>query len=256
MAASTESWLDRNHFVLRRLHSLSGIVPVGVFLMVHLYTNSLAWYNATAFNEEVSWIHHLPYLLILEIVGIFAPLAFHAVYGVVIAMQGRANVGRYPYMDNWRYTLQRVTAWITLAFILTHVAHFRFAEIFGGQNYIEAVAGRNAFEVTQLGFLAVPPIPVWLYAVWYVIGITASVFHFCNGIATFCITWGITVGDVARKRVAAGAMGLGLILVFWGFASLYALTTRPAMQPLPNNIAGEPAHVAQAGALTAESKRE
>src|SRR5437763_7585821 len=82
------SLTDRNHFFLRRLHSLTGIIPVGAFLVEHLLTNSRAfnWFGAfsggrDAFNEDVHWIHHLPYLLIVETLFIFAPLAFHSLYG-------------------------------------------------------------------------------------------------------------------------------------------------------------------------------
>ena len=36
--------LDRNHFLLRRLHSLTGVVPIGVFLLFHPTTNaSVVW---------------------------------------------------------------------------------------------------------------------------------------------------------------------------------------------------------------------
>jgi len=31
--------LDKCHFLPRRLHSLSGIVPVGLFVLMHLFTN-------------------------------------------------------------------------------------------------------------------------------------------------------------------------------------------------------------------------
>jgi succinate dehydrogenase/fumarate reductase cytochrome b subunit len=53
----------------------------------------------------------------------------------------------------------------------------------------------------------------------------AAVFHFCNGIVTFCITWGITVGDQARKRVGLAVAGLGLVLLTWGGLSIFALAT-------------------------------
>jgi hypothetical protein len=31
------SFIEKNHFLLRRLHSLTGIVPIGVFLIAHLH---------------------------------------------------------------------------------------------------------------------------------------------------------------------------------------------------------------------------
>ena len=38
------SFIDKHYLLLRRLHSISGIVPIGLFLFPHLTTNSsIAW---------------------------------------------------------------------------------------------------------------------------------------------------------------------------------------------------------------------
>lgn len=222
MTQEVESWLSRNHFLLRRLHSLSGIVPVGAFLMIHLFTNSLAWWPEK-YNEEVFWIHRLPFVLVIESIFIFLPIAFHAIYGVAIARTGRSNASQYPYMDNWRYTLQRVTAWIALVFIIVHLAHFRLAHWFGGPTYMGTA---DPFGATQEGFYISWIGASWMIYAFYVVGTVASVYHFCNGIATFCITWGITVGDVSRKRVAIGTAALGVLLTGWGMLSLAGIKWR------------------------------
>ena len=40
------SFLDRHYFLIRRLHSLTGVAPIGVFLIPHLTTNSsIVWGN-------------------------------------------------------------------------------------------------------------------------------------------------------------------------------------------------------------------
>jgi succinate dehydrogenase / fumarate reductase cytochrome b subunit len=242
VATTAPGVLERNHFLLRRLHSLTGIIPIGAFLFNHLLTNSTAFLGAEHFDEHVLWIHSLPWLLFIEIFFIFLPLAFHGGYGVLIALQGRPNQSQYPYMDNWRYTLQRVTAWIALVFILLHLSHFRFAHWFGGPAYAPAVHEPGSFEITRQGFMQLW-LPMWLWVTIYVVGTAATVFHFCNGIATFCITWGITVGDASRKRVSVAAAGLGVVLMAWGVASLYALTR--AQQEAEQRHRGQapPAHV-------------
>ncbi len=227
MTENADSWIARHHFPLRRLHSLAGIIPVGVFLIEHLLTNSLAFWPAK-FDEQVHWLHNLHYLIWLEILFIFLPLAFHGVYGVIIALQGKLNALRYPYMDNWRYTLQRVTAWIAVVFVLVHLAHFRFAHWFGGEVY---PGTPNPFDLTQRGFLE-SWLPAGLWLVAYVVGLTAVVFHFCNGIVTFCITWGITISVRSRKRMSVVAAGVGAVLLIWGVMSLYALQKANAGQPI------------------------
>jgi succinate dehydrogenase / fumarate reductase cytochrome b subunit len=224
---NADSWLARHHFPLRRLHSLAGIVPVGVFLIEHLLTNSLAFWPAK-FNEQVHWLHNLHYLIWLEILFIFVPLAFHGGYGIIIALQGKANALRYPYMDNWRYTLQRVTAWILVGFVVLHLLHFRFAHWIGGEMYPGAP---DPFGLTQRGF-AEWGLPTWLWLVVYVVGLTGAVFHFSNGIVTFCITWGITVSVQSRKRMSVIAAGVGAVLLIWGLMSLYGLQQVREWQPL------------------------
>jgi succinate dehydrogenase / fumarate reductase cytochrome b subunit len=230
VANSIESWTGRHHFLWRRLHSLTGIVPIGVFLINHLLANSTAFLGEEQFNHHIRLIHNLPWLLGIEIVFIFLPLAFHAGYGIIITLTGRFNVWRYPYMENWRYTLQRLTAWITVAFIIIHLVHFRFAHWFGVMEYKDAIDDPGFFLFTQAGFQNLW-LPTWLCLVFYAIGLTAAVYHLCNGIVTFCITWGITVSDESRKRASVVTACLGIVLMTWGVASLYALQkVSPALQ--------------------------
>ena len=243
---------ERNRFLLRRLHSLTGIVPVGVFLIEHLLTNSRAfgWFGGgpEAFNKDVKWLHELPYLLILEIVFIFLPLAFHAGYGVKIALSAQHNVGAYRYVANWRYTLQRITGFIALAFIVVHLFKFRFAHwVDWGPEFI---GNSDPFAVTAAGLNAWRPFgvavpPAFTFGM-YIVGLWATVFHFCNGIWTFCITWGITVGERAQRRVGLAAVGLAVVLLAWGHASLAAF--RDAGKQPRSNMTDDAIHVAGAEA--------
>src|ERR1700712_2642858 len=92
-----------NTFLLRKLHQLTGIVPLGIFYFVHIYTNSTALNGAEAFNKHVADIHGMPYLLLIETFGIFFPLLFHSVYGVLISAEAKPNVLGYRYGRNWFY---------------------------------------------------------------------------------------------------------------------------------------------------------
>jgi len=230
------SFRDRHHFLLRKVHSLTGIVPVGVFLIEHLLTNSAAfgWFGLFAsgkarFNEEVHWIHNLPFLPLLEIFGIFLPLAFHAGYGVLIALSSQPNSGVYGYGANRRYTLQRVTAWITLLFIVVHLLKFRFAHLVGWGPEFMSAAHPDKFEITRQGLQHWLSFPAWFTLAFYVVGLSAAVFHFCNGIWTFCISWGVTIGPLAQRRVGYACAGVAAVLMSWGLASLYAFgSAKPA----------------------------
>src|SRR6188768_901128 len=118
-------------FLLRKLHQLTGIVPLGAFFLVHMWTNSTALNGQKSFNEHVQTIHDMPYLLFIEIFGIFVPLLFHSIYGVLISGEARINNFSYNYGRNWFYTLQRVTGAFLFFFILFHVLNLRFGLIPG-----------------------------------------------------------------------------------------------------------------------------
>ena len=56
----------------------------------------------------------------------------------------------------------------------------------------------------------------------YVVGVLAAVFHFTNGLWTFCITWGITVGQGAQRMARALALVLFAAMYGTAFAILVA----------------------------------
>ncbi|MGH9880571.1 MAG: succinate dehydrogenase, partial [Pyrinomonadaceae bacterium] len=143
-------------FVLRKLHQLSGIVPLGFFLLEHFYTNSKALGGPAEFNEAVKGLQSIPYILFVEIGGIFIPLIYHAVYGLVITWEARPNNLNYPYPRNWFYLIQRITGVILFFFITFHVLNFRFGMI-PGLNII-SVAHRPdlAFDIVSKEFRMVP----------------------------------------------------------------------------------------------------
>src|ERR1043165_5275859 len=96
-------------FLLRKLHQLTGIVPLGVFFVVHMYTNSTAMSGARIFNEHVQDIHNIPYLIFVETLGIFVPLLYHSIYGIIISAEARPNTVSYGFARNWFYLVQRIT---------------------------------------------------------------------------------------------------------------------------------------------------
>lgn len=214
----------RRAFVLRRLHSLSGVVPVGVFLVEHLWTNAAALGGQARFDEAVARIQAMPALPLVEILGIFAPLAFHAGYGVWIATRGSANAGAYPYTRNWMYVLQRVSGVVVLAFVLGHLWEFRVQKWLFGMS-------ASAFYPQLEAHLAWTAFGVPWIALGYLLGLAASVFHLANGLVTFCMSWGITVGRAAQRR-AAWLFGLGGLALFGlAVATVLRLATGTTLLP-------------------------
>ena len=121
---SKQSFLQRHEFWIRRLHSLSGLIPVGAFMVVHLAANASIMNGASAFQNIVYQIHSLgDAILIVEWLFIFLPILFHALLGFVFIFGGHNNTNHYPYRSNFRYRLQRMTGIIAFFFILYHVLH-------------------------------------------------------------------------------------------------------------------------------------
>jgi succinate dehydrogenase / fumarate reductase cytochrome b subunit len=203
-------------FVLRKLHQLSGIMPLGFFLLEHFYTNSKALSGAASFNGAVKDLQSIPYILLVETGGIFIPLIYHAVYGIVITAEARPNNLHYPYARNWFYTIQRVTGIILFFFILFHVLNFRFGMIPGLNTESVAHFPDKSFEIVAREFHMVPIFIV------YVIGITATVWHFANGIWLFLVDWGIVIGERAQRLAGYACIGFGIVLLAVGLNAAIA----------------------------------
>jgi succinate dehydrogenase/fumarate reductase cytochrome b subunit (b558 family) len=210
-SSSEKSVFDKSRrpYLMRKLHSLSGIVPVGAFMCFHLWENARALGGQERFDAAVAEINHMPYLPLLEWGLILLPLLFHAGYGLAIAFEGKPNVGRYTYSRNWMYTLQRVTGGVAFLFIGFHLYEY----------WGQKVAGKLSTEGFYPALCAnmsstIGPVPV--VALIYVVGIAACVFHFANGLWGFAFSWGIVVSR-RTQRLAATAFGLvGLVVLLLG----------------------------------------
>ena len=203
-------------FVLRKLHQLSGIMPLGIFLLEHFYTNSKALAGAADFNKAVSELQSIPYILFVEIGGIFIPLIYHAVYGLVITIEARPNNLHYPYARNWFYLIQRITGLILFFFITFHVLNFRFGLIPGLNSVSVAHAPTQAFDIVSREFQT-----VWVFLL-YMVGITATVWHLANGIWLFLVDWGITIGERAQRLTGYACIGFGIFLLLVGINAAVA----------------------------------
>jgi succinate dehydrogenase / fumarate reductase cytochrome b subunit len=218
-------------FWLRRLHSLSGIVPVGAFLFEHiLISNATAISGPAAYARQVRFLAGLPLVPILELFGIWLPILFHGLYGFYIWYRGEMNVADYPWTGNWMYTAQRWTGGIAFAYIIWHTWTMRFTGIDLHQ-YPGASFGKVQAEVFHTALF-----------LFYVAGLIAASWHFAYGIWLFCAKWGIVSGDKARKRFLIVCVAFFFVLSGAGLGSLTSLRSHPQQ---PTDPAG--AHMVEAG---------
>lgn len=199
--------MSNTEFYIRRLHSISGIVPIGLFLLEHTVTISTSLVGPKVFNDAVAKLAAMPpeIMLPLEIFAIAIPFLFHLIYGLMYAFDAKNNVGNYTYARNRQFWLQRMTAYITVAFLIWHVGYMRFF-----MKYSPGIT----FE-TMHDYLSNP-----LMMIVYLIGFVAAAYHFTNGLFTFCITWGIAVGPRAQNFVNRVAWGLFALMSIAGVASV------------------------------------
>ncbi|GER67061.1 succinate dehydrogenase cytochrome b558 subunit [Weizmannia acidilactici] len=171
-------------FYHRKLHSLLGVFPIGLFLVIHLTVNHYAVDGAASFNKAANFMEHLPYLLFLEVVLIYLPLLFHAIYGLYIAFTASSNVGRLGYFRNWMYLMQRISGVLVLIFLVFHIYETR----------IQMALGKPLNFDLMANLLSNP----WMLA-WYIIGTVAAIFHFSNGLWSFLVSWGITQSQRSQQ---------------------------------------------------------
>lgn len=195
-----------NYFLIRRLHSLLGVIPLGVFLFGHLTTNSMAFFSQEAFDHKVELIHSLgPLLPFVEAGVIFIPLALHIIIGIAIALTAKSNVGELGYTRNYAYFFQRLSGWVALAFIVWHTLTLRFL---GHADEFKSATDATGFY----GYLA-HHFQNPLFTLAYIVGGASVIYHFANGLCTFCMTWGITVGPKSQLVMARLAAGVGVVLM-------------------------------------------
>jgi succinate dehydrogenase / fumarate reductase cytochrome b subunit len=215
-----------NSYLWHKLHSLSGIVPIGAFLVEHIVSNYETMNGPLAYAKQVQFLNSLPLVRVLEICFIFIPLTFHALYGVFIAFRGRVSVNVYPWAGNFGYVMQRVTGLIAFAYIIQHVARQRFMGVSLPEN------PAMAFHKVQVE-LSNP----WMLAI-YVIAMIATCWHFAYGIWLFAAKWGITPGNVARKRSGYACAAFGTIMCVMGLLSIWSVAFNPKYKDAPIPVLG------------------
>jgi succinate dehydrogenase / fumarate reductase, cytochrome b subunit len=194
-------------FYLRRLHSLLGIIPVGLFLAQHLVVNHFATRGAEAFNNASDFMGNLPFVLFLEWIVIYIPLMFHAFYGVYIAFTAKSNVKRYGTFRNWMFMLQRITGVFLVIFIAWHIYQTRIQKALGADVDYDMMADilANPFMIA-----------------FYIAGVIAATFHLANGLWSFLVTWGITQSPRSQRIVTYISLAAFVILSVIGVQAIFA----------------------------------
>ncbi|MDF2925937.1 MAG: succinate dehydrogenase cytochrome [Paenibacillaceae bacterium] len=220
-----------NSYFYRKLHSLLGVIPVGAFLVEHLLTNYSAYHEGhEGFIRQVEWLNSLPLIFFLELFGIWLPIAYHGIYGLYVAYTARNNPKSYGFLRNWMFTLQRITGVITLLFIAWHVFDTRVQVALGN-------VAHDELGVRMHNIITQP----WAFVI-YVIAVISVSFHFANGMWSFLVSWGITIGPRSQRIsfiiwmcvfVAMSILFILSLIAFTGVSFEEVPHTAALLLPLP-----------------------
>lgn len=208
------STLNRENFFWHKLHSLSGIIPIGFYLLQHLTLNSFTLAGPGAYNSVSGFFYSMPehVLLGIEIIFIWVPLLFHALYGFVIVSHGETNyfTTKYKWSQNRMYTLQRYSGLFLFVFLCIHVASTTLQ-----------VKLQHTTAVVDYDHMR-EMLSKWGYSflILYLLGVLAASYHFCYGIWNFCIRWGITVSEKAQAAVQKFSFVLFILVTVLGWLAL------------------------------------
>jgi succinate dehydrogenase / fumarate reductase cytochrome b subunit len=222
--------LDR-YRLLRPAFSVSGVLPLGVFLVLHLAVNARVLAGDGAFAALADRLDRGPALVFIEAIFVFVPLALHGALGLVALVAREPIVAPSPYPPGIARAL-RATGAVALVFLMLHLAEVRFR---GGGAHL---TGYELVSVLE-GGLSSTLHGVPLRAAWYVLAAGCVSFHFVAG------AWGIFARSsaaagrpAARRRAAwaAGLVGCVLVLGFGDVVVYYATGARilggePSAQP-------------------------
>jgi succinate dehydrogenase / fumarate reductase cytochrome b subunit len=219
----------RTQYFAKKLFEISGFLPIGGFLVEHLYSNfqRVGPGGAERFDKVVSDLQTNPIILFLEIFAIGLPLLYHAVYGLFIAKMAKYNNGEYGYLRNWTYLFQRFTGFILIVYIGYHVWNTRLFPLMAkpddalygllqqaeGQKLVSSAYMQRYLTSAHAGVQV-----MWIY----VLGIACAVYHFANGIWNIGIHWGITITPRAQRTSGFVCGLIGVTLLAVGLTSLLA----------------------------------
>jgi succinate dehydrogenase / fumarate reductase cytochrome b subunit len=202
-AAAAES---KTSYILDKLQSLSGVIPIGAYLIDHLWSNSYALVSADKYNQVSGDLQTVPWRILIEAGVLWIPILFHGCYGIYIWWKGKSNALGHPWMSNWMYVLQRWTGIIAFVFIGWHL----YTERFGGHG------------VTRYAGVAQDMADPW-YVAAYIIGVTACSFHLGNGLWNFACKWGIAITPKAQRAAAWFGAVVGVSCTLAGIAIVIGL---------------------------------
>jgi len=207
---------------LRRWFKLTGVFPIGVLLLIHLWTASALLGSREDYDRQLVAVNAIPLVGALEVVLVYLPLAFHALFGLHLAL--RPDKTPHAYASDRLHLAQRVTGLVAFAFVGWHFWALR------AQAWLSGL-GPTTYSTRIEAHLSSTAAGVPFVALGYVVGLAACVFHLVNGMTSFLGARGRARGAEARRRVSAVLAALGALFFLVSFAVVVQLATGTRLLP-------------------------
>lgn len=221
--------LTRENYFWHKLHSLTGIVPVGFYVLQHIVLNSFSLAGPGKYNGVSGFFYSMPVhvLWTIEILVIWLPLLFHSVYGLFITGRGNTTnyfATKYRWSQNRMYAFQRISGIYIFFFLIYHVMTTTVAKKIAPSGVVDPTSYQAMHNnLTQFGFLIL---------IVYALGVLFASYHLCYGIWNFCIRWGISISDRAQLGVQKFSFGAFIALTVIGWLALAGFFMHNPTEPV------------------------
>jgi succinate dehydrogenase / fumarate reductase, cytochrome b subunit len=211
---------------LRRLHALAGVIPLGVFVIVHLLVNATALGGASRFDRVMGGLASSPVEPFVTVLFVGVPLAYHALYGIARVRRAPADAVESGYKRPRLDVLMRLTSVVLFVFVIVHTYEMRI--------------GRSPSSLhTKLTMdLSSTKWGVPLIAFGYLLGLAAVAFHLAYGCFAVLESRGRATRRAAILSIAGGALlfliGSATVISFSSGGTLFAEPDPSREVPCPS----------------------
>lgn len=193
---------------LRRLHALSGVIPLGVFVVVHLLVNATALVGPSRFDRVMGGLANSPIEPYVTLLFVGVPLAYHALYGITRVGRAPADAEASGYKRPRLDVLMRLSSVVLFVFVIAHTLEMRLGR-----------APSNLHTKLTMD-LSSTKWGVPFIAFGYLLGVAAVAFHLAYGCFAVLESRGR-----ASRRAAIWSIAGGAILFSIGAATTIAFSS-------------------------------
>jgi succinate dehydrogenase / fumarate reductase, cytochrome b subunit len=199
---------------LRRLHALAGVIPLGVFVIVHLLVNATALGGASRFDRVMGGLASSPIEPFVTLLFVGVPLAYHALYGISRVRRAQPDAVESGYRRPRLDVLMRLTSVVLFVFVLAHTYEMRVGR------------APSALHTKLTMDLSSTKWGVPFVAFGYLLAIAAVAFHLAYGCFAVLESRGRATRQAATLSIAGGALlfliGSAAVISFSSGGTLFA----------------------------------